>query len=186
MTTLSTDQTQATTQPLEATVTISSHDEAVIKLRELIKGIKIAVLTTIDRSDGSLHSRPMGTQEVEFDGTLYFFTEITSEKANDIEANAQVNVSYADTHGHRYVSISGTAGLITDRAKMEQYWHPFLQAWFPDGLETVTLGLIRVIPHRAEYWESDGRVKTLLKLAKALVTREEVQHELGENAQLEF
>ena len=42
---------------------------AIKKLGELIEDIKIAMLTTVEE-DGSLRSRPMGTQQVEFDGEL--------------------------------------------------------------------------------------------------------------------
>lgn len=184
--------TQATNHPQEMmqtpeTTAIPTHEEAVVKLYELIKGIKIAVLTTIDKADGSLHSRPMGTLEVEFDGALWFFTDVMSAKVDEIEHHNQVNVSYTDPHGHRYVSVSGAATLINDRTKMKAYWHPFLEMWFPDGLDTPTLGLLRVAPHRAEYWETDGRVKAFLKMAKALVMRHEVAKEhMGENEQLEF
>jgi general stress protein 26 len=50
-------------------------EEARAKLGELIKGIRVAQLTTVE-DDGSLRSRPMGTQDIEFDGTLWFFTQI--------------------------------------------------------------------------------------------------------------
>ena len=47
----------------------SSND--IKKLGELIKDIRIAMLTTVDE-DGSLRSRPMATQDAEFDGVLWF------------------------------------------------------------------------------------------------------------------
>ena len=43
------------------------------KLRELIKDIKYAMLTTTE-DDGTLRSRPMATLQTEFDGDLWFFT----------------------------------------------------------------------------------------------------------------
>ena len=52
----------------------STKQEKIEKVRDLIKGIKIAMLTTVNPTDGSLHSRPMATQEAEFDGDLWFFT----------------------------------------------------------------------------------------------------------------
>jgi general stress protein 26 len=41
--------------------THEKHEENVKKLREMIKGIEFAMLTTIE-DDGSLRSRPMATQ----------------------------------------------------------------------------------------------------------------------------
>ena len=44
------------------------------KLSELAADISIAMLTTLD-DNGNFVSRPMGQQEVEPDGTLWFFSE---------------------------------------------------------------------------------------------------------------
>ncbi len=50
-----------------------THTDNIKKLNNLIKDIRIAMLTT-QESDGTLRSRAMGTQQVEFDGDLWFFT----------------------------------------------------------------------------------------------------------------
>jgi len=66
-------------------------EERVAKVGQLIEGIDIAMLTTIDES-GELHSRPMDTQKAEFDGTVWFFTYADSDKANDIRRDPRVNL----------------------------------------------------------------------------------------------
>ena len=48
-----------------------TREEHVAKVRQLIKESDIALLTTVT-PDG-LETRPMMTQEVEFDGDLWFF-----------------------------------------------------------------------------------------------------------------
>ncbi len=161
------------------------RERAISKLAELINGIKIAMLTTTDNRDGSLVSRPMGTQKVEFDGQLWFFTEDDSPKADQVQQDRQVNVSYADNGANRYVSVSGTARLVDDRAKMEELWNPVFKVWFPDGLETPNLALLCVDVERAEYWESDGKIASILQFAKALITREEAD-DMGRNERLQL
>ena len=69
-------------------------NESIEKLRELIRDIKFAMFTTVDL-DGSLYSRPMACQEVEFDGDLWFFSKRSSGKIRSIEADKHVNVSYS-------------------------------------------------------------------------------------------
>jgi general stress protein 26 len=49
----------------------SDHGSDIQKLAELMKGIRFAMLTTVEE-DGTLHSRPMTTQDTEFDGDLCF------------------------------------------------------------------------------------------------------------------
>lgn len=131
-------------------------------LQKEIKGIEIAMLTTCD-SDGQLRSRPMATQEAEFDGTLWFFTRDESPKVDSIQSHQQVNVAYADPKGNRYVSVAGTAQIVRDRQKMKELWTPAVKAWFPDGVDDPKLALIRVDVSGAQYW--DFASKTLVKLA---------------------
>jgi len=88
------------------------------QVAELIRGIRVAMLTTVD-GNGELHSRPMATQDVDFDGTVWFFTQATSEKVADLERDARVNVAYTDVDRARYVSLFGAARLVHDRQKMK-------------------------------------------------------------------
>ena len=86
-------------------------------------------------ADGTLRSRPMATQDVEFEGTLWFFTSAGSAKMSEIRQYPQVSVSYASADDHRYVSLSGRASLIQDAEKMKELWSPVYRAWFPQGLD---------------------------------------------------
>src|SRR3954471_17297397 len=139
-------------------------------LGEQIKDIKIAMLTTVDE-DGTLRSRPMGTQDVEFDGDLWFFTADPSGKADEVKQQQQVNVSYADSGKSRYVSVSGRAMLVHDKAKMEEYWNPIYKIWFPEGLETPDIALMRVTVEKAEYWEApSGKLVRLVNFVKSVAT----------------
>ena len=48
-----------------------SQTESIQKFAKMIEDIDFAMLTTV-QPDGSLRSRPMSTQQAEFDGTLWF------------------------------------------------------------------------------------------------------------------
>lgn len=149
------------------------------KLAELIKDIKFAMLTTVE-PDGSLRSRPMATQNKPFDGTLWFFTEINSGKVSEIQGDHQVNVSYAQPDAQKYISISGIANVVQDRAKAEEFWSPAYKAWFPEGLDDPSLALLKIQVTQAEYWDSpEGAVVRLAGFVRALATGE--KYEPGEN-----
>ena len=148
-----------------------THDEKIKKLGELIKDIDIAMLTTVDE-DGSLRSRPMGTQEVEFDGDLWFMTAIDTGKAGEILRENRVNVSYAKPGDNRYVSVSGTAVLINDKAKIDELWSPIYKAYFPEGKDDPRLRLIKVRVEKAEYWESLGLISTIIGFTQAMLGKE--------------
>jgi general stress protein 26 len=141
------------------------------KVKELVADAKICMLTTMT-PDGRHVSRPMGVQDVEFDGDLWFFAYGDSSLVQQIAVHPQVNVAFSDSKHNNWISISGAAERVDDRAKAEELWSPPLKAWFPDGLETPGLTLVKVNAESAEYWEAahSSTVITLIGYAKAAVT----------------
>ncbi len=136
---------------------MSERAEHIARLAELIKGVSIAMLTTT-RPDGRLVSRPLGTQEVEFDGDLWFATGADSAKVAEIAANPYVNVSYASTSANTFVSVSGRAEVLHDRAKADALWSPAMKLFFPGGKDDPNLRLVRVHAETAEYWDGPGTI----------------------------
>lgn len=148
----------------------STREQDIQRLAELVKDIEFAMLTTVD-AEGCLRSRPMATQELEADGTLWFFTELNSGKVAELERDQHVNVSYAAPDDNKYVSVSGTARAVRDTAKAKQLWNPLLKAWFPNGPEDPNTGLLRVDVEKAEYWDAPSSTAVqLIGFAKAIVT----------------
>lgn len=138
------------------------------KLASLIKGIPMAMLTTVT-SEGKLHSRPMATQQVEFDGTLWFFTRDNSAKVYELYENRDVNVTYADPDSNRFVAVYGTGEIVKDKAKIHELWKPSYKAWFPDGVDDPHLALIKFDVEGAEYWEGPTGPRLYLEMAKAAI-----------------
>ncbi len=160
-----------------------TREESINKLKDLIEGIDFAMLTTI--SSDRFHSRPMSTQEFESDGSLWFFTSDQTNKVEEIEKDNRVNVAYSKPENNSYVSVSGTAELLKDRAKIEELWNPILKAWFPKGLEDPNLALLKISIEQAEYWDSAS--STLVQIAgfiKAIVTGEEAKG--GDHGKISF
>lgn len=166
---------------------MAHHNEKndVEKLRDLIKGIRFAMFTTVD-GDGSLRSRPMATQEAEGDSDLWFFTDASSPKVGEVERDHRVNLSYAAPDENRYVSVSGTARMVRDPAKAKELWNPALKAWFPEGLDDPELVLLRVQVEKAEYWDyPSSKMVQLFGFLKAVATGTKADN-LGENEKLEL
>ncbi len=157
----------------------SEHQQNVEKVRDLIKGIHIAMLTT-EHQSGFIHSRPMATREVEFDGDLWFITGKDSEKASDLRGSSRVNVSFQDAGKGVFVSASGSAMLVDDRAKIHDLWTDLDKTWFPNGKDDPNITLIKVSVESAEYWESPGKIKLAIGFVKAALTKE-TPDDLGEN-----
>ncbi len=159
-----------------------TREEAIEKLNNLIEDIDFAMLTTVD-TDGVLRSRPMSTQEAEFDGTLWFFTSDKTHKVEEIERDNRVNASYAEPKDNVYVSVSGTAAIVKDKTKMEELWNPILKAWFPKGLDDPNICLLRVDVEQAEYWDSpSSTLVQVVGFVKAMVTGQRADG--GENEKI--
>ena len=161
-----------------------THEEAVKKLGDLMRGIDFGMLTTRD-DDGTLRSRPMSVQDVEFDGDLWYFTKADSGKVHEIEINSQVCVSFAQPSQQNYVSVSGHAELVRDRAKIDEYWKPIYETYFPEGKDDPDLALIKVHVEQAEYWDSPSSpVAFVMGFLKSKLTGHEPN--LGENERIEL
>lgn len=146
----------------------SMHD--VKLLADKIKGIRIAMMTTVE-ADGTLRSRPMATQDVEFNGELWFFTQAEAPKVGQVEQHSKVNISYAKPDDNLFVSVSGTAELVRDRKKIDEYWKPLYKAWFPNGKEDPQLALLKVNVESAEYWDApSGKTGGLFVALKGLTS----------------
>ena len=157
------------------------REESIEKLKGLIEDIDFGMLTTY--SGGKLRSRPMSTQEVQADGDLWFFTSYKTHKVDEIEADNRVNVAYSKPDDNVYVSVSGTAAVVKDRAKIEELWNPVLKAWFPEGLDDPTLCLLKVSVEEAEYWDSpNSKLVQIAGFVKALVTGQAAKG--GENEKI--
>lgn len=142
-------------------------EDGIKKVADLMNGAHLCTLSTYDGDN--IISRPMGLQQVEFDGDLWFFTYQDSHKVREIKAYPHVNLSFENSGS--WVSLSGTATIVQDTEKAEELWNPFLKAWFPEGVETKGLTLLKVNAESAEYWDAQfPKAIQLLGMVKAAVT----------------
>ena len=160
--------------------TPESRDASLAKIQDLIKDIRIAMLSTAGE-DGKIYSRPMATQETRFQGELWFLTRIDSGKVNEIRHDSQVNVAYSDTQNASFVSLAGRAEISRDHEKIKQLWNPMYKAWFPNGVDDPEIAAIRVVVEEAEYWDAPSNaVVRNYQILKAAVTKGTSQ--VGEHA----
>jgi general stress protein 26 len=153
------------------------------KLGKLIRDIRVALLTTVDR-DGRFHTRPVQTLQVEDDHTLWFFTDWSSPKVDELHHDVRVSLGYADSAKHVYAAVTGSGSLFRDVQKAKQLWSIEQRAYYPDGPEDERLALLRVVIERAEYWIAPGRTSYLIAAATAAVTGTPAGV-LGENRKIE-
>jgi general stress protein 26 len=151
--------------------TVNDNEQRVV---ELIKGSHVAMLTHLN-ADGRLVSHPMATQDVDYDGVVRFIAERDSSKVADLTATPQVNVSYSNQGS--WVSLSGTATIENDEAKLRELWDTFTDAWLQGGPDNPNNILIEVTPDSAEFWDAPGgsKVVQVANLVKSRLTGKRVE-----------
>ncbi|OLT35583.1 pyridoxamine 5'-phosphate oxidase [Kytococcus sp. CUA-901] len=146
-------------------------------VEKIMKDTRIAVLTYTD-AQGRLVSTPMGTQDFEDASVVWFITGLDTDKVDAIRANPQVNVSYSSDDG--WVSYSGTATPSKDKAKLDELWDASASAFMDSEKDDPRSGLLEVHGQTAEYWSSDGAVRTAFEFAKGLVSKGD-EPDMGDN-----
>lgn len=101
------------------------------ELYDLIEGIETAMFTT-RRPNGQLISRPMATQERIEGADLWFVTDVTTHKLEELALDPHVNCAYYNNRTHEWVSVSGIARLSKNRSRIRQLYKEDWKAWFGD------------------------------------------------------
>ena len=118
------------------------------------------------------------------DDTLWFFMSRSGDPVDDLATEPTVNLSYADTSNDRFVSVSGQARVVENKAKAQALWSPLAQAWFSGGVDDPDLALIEVKIVHAHYWNvTESKITQLYQMAKAAITGKKPEH-LGETGEV--
>ncbi|HXI08581.1 MAG: pyridoxamine 5'-phosphate oxidase family protein [Bradyrhizobium sp.] len=143
---------------------------------ELMKKIGFAMLVT--RDGDRLRARPMSAYIQREINTIFFLTDARRHKDDEIAQNPSVNLSFADASSQKYVSVTGTAVVANDRAKIKELFTTPAKAWW-DSAEDPNIRVLKFTPDDAEFWDSPGTVISYVKMAAAAVTN--TRPDIGEN-----
>jgi general stress protein 26 len=122
-------------------------------LYDLLRDFDTAMLIT-RAADGHLHARPMAVAELRADADAYFVTSIDSPKIAEIEADADVLLTFQSER--QFAAVYGRVNVIQDRQLIERLWQEAWKVWFPRGQDDPTIALLRFDAERGEFWDSAG------------------------------
>lgn len=132
----------------------SGSVDSFAKLASFIHEARVGMFTTTT-ADGTLHSRPLVTRQVDAAGNaLWFLAASNFDKAEALLDAKEVVVSYASPDQKAYVSVSGRAHVVHDQAKARELWTPMTSTRFPKSAEDPRLVLLRVDVESVEYWDA--------------------------------
>ena len=143
---------------------------------DLMKKIGFAMLVT--RDGDKLRARPMSAYLERENNAIFFLTDARRHKDEEIARNPNVNLSFANAGDQKYVSLTGTAFVSNDRAKIKQLFSTPAKAWW-NSAEDPNIRVLKITPDDAEFWDSPGSVVSYVKMAAAAVTG--TRPDLGDN-----
>src|ERR1700761_8973844 len=143
---------------------------------ELMDKIGFAMLVTHDGD--KMRARPMRAFLERESNAIYFLTDARRHKDEEIARNPGINLSFANASDQKYVSVTGTAVVSNDRAKIKQLFSTPAKAWW-DSAEDPNIRVLKIMPDDAEFWDTPGSVISYVKMATAAVTGS--RPEIGDN-----
>lgn len=146
---------------------------------KLMEKIGFCMLATREGKD--IRSRPMAAHVERAENTVYFLTDAGSHKDDEIEADSNVCLAFADSGGQKYVSVSGRATVSNDRARIRELWSTPAKAWW-DSADDPAIRVLKVTPADAQYWDSPGTVVSYVKMLAAAVS--DTRPEIGDSGKV--
>ncbi len=154
----------------------SDGTQDIDRVWELMKKIGFAMLVT--RDGDRLRARPMSAFLERQRNAIYFLTDARRHKDEEIARDPHINLSFADASDQKYVSVTGTAAVSNDRAKIKELFSTPAKAWW-ESADDPNIRILKITPDDAEFWDTPGSVISYVKMAAAAVTGS--RPDLGDN-----
>lgn len=146
-----------------------TNQDAIQKIKQIAAG-EVAMMCTLV-GETTFNTRPMATQTVDDDGSVWFMSSGDSAKNLQIAANPLVQLIYSLPGKSEFLVVQGEATISRDRQKLDEVWSPIAKNWFPKGKDDPEITLIRVKPSAGHYWDTkDGRMVQLAKITVGAIT----------------
>jgi general stress protein 26 len=157
-----------------------SRQDAVDTIWDLAKSIDFCMFVTWDGE--RQRARPLSSRPNRDEGRIYFLTDVSGHKDEQIEQFPKVTLAYADIRAHDYLAITGHATVSNDREKIRELWSSADEAWW-DSADDPAIRVIAVEPDDAELWKGPNRIIAGAKMLAAAVTGAKM--EFGENQKVD-
>jgi general stress protein 26 len=143
---------------------------AIDKIKEMAEDIRICMFCT-EGTGQLVNSRPMATQKVEADGSIWFLSSSDSHKNDEVKHDSEVQLLYSKPGDSKFMTIGGVAQVTKDRKVIDEVWSDIAKAWFPGGKDDPFLTAICVMPRTAYYWDTQhGKMVSMIKIAASAIS----------------
>ncbi len=145
--------------------------EGIIKLKKMVDEVKFCFFITDSKKGDDKSSTIMTPQQVDYEGNIWFFSGLDSDRNRDIQAHKNVQLYFSSPEKNAYLSVNGQADILTDKVKIQELWNPLLNNWFKDGIEDTNISLLKVTTKTADYWDSEsGKMINFFQMIASIIT----------------
>jgi general stress protein 26 len=116
--------------------------------REVMKQARYASLITM--ADGQPQARIVDPAAPGDDLTVLIATNPATRKVAQLRKNSRATLFYFDRATESYVTLLGSASLVTSPAEKERFWQAQWAPHYPEGPKSPQLTLIRFTPRTLE------------------------------------
>jgi general stress protein 26 len=137
------------------------------KIWDYIEGEHVCIFATQDTD--LIRTRPMAPIVKRKEECIWFFTDRSSKKINDLGDEGPVTLNFQNAASNWYISTMGSASVVDDQHKINELWSPMMEAWFDDA-EDPRIVLIAFKPEEVDYWDGPNRLIAGMKMLASAVT----------------
>ena len=83
--------------------------------------------------------------------TLWFATSTTEKKIDELRANSKAAVYAFDPQSLREFRLFGNVELLSDPASRRKAWHDDFLQYFPEGVNSPTMIVLKFTTHHGQY-----------------------------------
>lgn len=139
--------------------------EAIEKIKHIAQGAGVCMFETF-QPEPPLSVRPMSAVKIDDEAVFWFFSSRSSKKNREIAADPHVQLLFSNVKDNEFLSVYGTAEIITAKTTLKQMWSPIIKVWFPEGVDDPDLSLIKVTPESSYYWDTKhNKMTAVIKMA---------------------
>ena len=117
-------------------------------------------LTGVDES----HMRPMTAQLDGEKGPIWLFGSKDSDLVSNMKKTSNAVSTFVSKGNDLYATVHGTLSINNDRKMIDEFWSPFVAAWYEGGKDDPKLALLCFEPDRAQVWLDGSSLMAGIKM----------------------
>ncbi len=117
--------------------------------RDVMRQAQFCTLVTLDEG-GQPQARVMDPAEPDADFVVWIATNSKSRKVAQLAREPRATLGYFDRATMSFVTLLGSAALVSDAELKVRHWQPKWSPHYPQGAKDASLLLIRFVPRRLE------------------------------------